>query len=373
MAQRINAFLAPLVAAYGPRPPVALVPALRDAQEEALQEADSKRRKEDLAVEEGVNEVLAWAKTHRPKNTSRAYQPKQKEWKVSFPAPFSSFLFIPFILLYSSTTNLVYIQAWCETMDFQPGGEYLPFDWVDEGKLLLFVKTQVAERAPRKGRRVAAEKKRKLEEEAEAEASKKKRRRRGQEAGTMAEAVEAPEEAPDGGDEEPKSELQLMYNSVRGYVSAIMELWNHQVSRKLHSSPSPHNVAVKALKTSVARGQHQRRRAEFEDRGLSTIMDRYTAKQIPDMTRVVWRNALGPRTSEQSFWTNLDFLLGNTMLLRQSNRLPLELPDLFSLDLPKEGQQGKGWCLVAAMDQGKYHTFLSLLPCSFYISLNSLY
>jgi hypothetical protein len=70
--------LPPLVAACGPRLPVALVPALRAAQE-ALQEADSKRRKEDLAVEEGVNKVLAWAKVHRPKNTSRAYLPKQRE------------------------------------------------------------------------------------------------------------------------------------------------------------------------------------------------------------------------------------------------------------------------------------------------------
>ncbi|KAN0086503.1 hypothetical protein V8E54_000191 [Elaphomyces granulatus] len=38
-------------------------------------------------------------------------------------------------------------------MAFCPGGECLPYDWVDEGKLLLFVKTQVAERAPRKGSR----------------------------------------------------------------------------------------------------------------------------------------------------------------------------------------------------------------------------
>jgi hypothetical protein len=95
MAQRINAFL-PLVAAYGPRLPVSPVPALCDAQR-ALQEADSKRRKEDLAVEEGVNEVLAWAKVHRPKNTSRNYEPKQREWKASFLVPFSSFLFYSFI------------------------------------------------------------------------------------------------------------------------------------------------------------------------------------------------------------------------------------------------------------------------------------
>ena len=118
----------PLVAACGPRPPVSPVPvpALCDAQE-ALQEADLKRRKEDLAVKEGVNEVLAWAKVYRPKNRSRAYLPKQREWKVSFPAPVNSFLFI---LLYSSTTRLIhiYLQAWCETMDFRPGGEYLLFD-----------------------------------------------------------------------------------------------------------------------------------------------------------------------------------------------------------------------------------------------------
>ena len=243
-------------------------------------------------------------------------------------------------------------------MDFRPGGDYLPFDWVDEGKLLLFVKTQVAERAPRKGRRLAAERKRRLNTEAE---ESRKKRRKTQEAGAMAEeALEEPA-ALDSGDEEPKSELLLMYNSVRSYVSAIMELWSHQVSEKLHSSPSPHNVAIKALKTSVARGQHARRRAEFEDRGLATIKDGYTAKQIPDMTRATWRNALGVRTSEQSLRTNLDFLLGNMMLLRQSNRLPLELPDLFAMDLPKEGQKGKGWCFVVVMDQGKYHPFLSLV------------
>jgi hypothetical protein len=277
MAQRINAFLAPMVAVCGPRPPVSPVPvpALCDAQE-ALQEADSKHRKEDLAVEKGINEVLAWAKVHRPKNTSQAYLPKQREWKVSFPTPFNSFLFI---LLYSSTTSLIhiYLQAWCETMDFRPRGEYLLFDWVDEGKLLLFVKTQVAERAPHKGKRVAAEKKRKLEKEAEAEDSKKRKRRRRQEAGTMAEAedVLGEPEAPNGGDEEPKPGSLLMYNLVCSYVLAIMELWSHQVSEKLHSTLSPHNVAVKALKTSIARGQHQRYRAEFEDRRLSTIIDRY--------------------------------------------------------------------------------------------------
>lgn len=40
------------------------------------------RRPEDLAVEEGVREVLALAIAQRPKNTRRCYLPKQKEWKA---------------------------------------------------------------------------------------------------------------------------------------------------------------------------------------------------------------------------------------------------------------------------------------------------
>ena len=41
------------------------------------------------------------------------------------------------------------------------------------------------------------------------------------------------------------------------------------------------------------------------------------------------------------------------MLLRLSNRLPMELADLFLMPLPKEGTRGDGWCLVAVMDRGK--------------------
>jgi hypothetical protein len=56
-----------------------------------------KRRKEDLAVEEGVNEVLAWARVHRPKNTARNYLPKQREWKVSSPL---LFFYVVLLLIY---------------------------------------------------------------------------------------------------------------------------------------------------------------------------------------------------------------------------------------------------------------------------------
>jgi hypothetical protein len=55
---------------------------------------------------------------------------------------------------------------------------------------------------------------------------------------------------------------------------------------------------------------------------------------------------------EQSLRTLVDFLLGNSMLLRQSNCLPLELTDLCAMPLPKEGQGT--WCLVAALHKGKH-------------------
>ena len=103
-------------------------------------------------------------------------------------------------------------------------------------------------------------------------------------------------------------------------------------------------MALTALKTSIARGQHQRRREEFEDRGLATIRDGYTAAQIPDLTRKVWSRSqsLGKGCIEQQFRTQLCVLFGNSMLLRLSNYLPMELPDLLSMPLPNEGPNGTG-------------------------------
>ena len=56
-------------------PAVAPIPTLHTAQE-TLQEAEKGRRKEDLAIEANVNEVLALAQKYRPLNTTRAYVPK---------------------------------------------------------------------------------------------------------------------------------------------------------------------------------------------------------------------------------------------------------------------------------------------------------
>src|SRR5271170_1443626 len=62
--------------------------------------------------------------------------------------------------------SIIKSQAWCEEVGFRPGDpRYLPYDWVDEGKLLLFATERVVNRAPRTGPRLVAERKRKRERE----------------------------------------------------------------------------------------------------------------------------------------------------------------------------------------------------------------
>lgn len=78
-----------------------------------------------------------------------------------------------------------------------------------------------------------------------------------------------------------------MYNTVRGYVSTVKELWSYQTSQGLHNAPQPKRVAIKALETSIVRGEHARRREEFTDRGISTFRDGYIAFQIPNLNRQV--------------------------------------------------------------------------------------
>jgi hypothetical protein len=127
----------------------------------------------------------------------------------------------------------------------------------------------------------------------------------------------------------------------------------------LYNSLMPVNIALNALKTSVVRREYYRRREEFADCSKSTIQDGYTVAQIPQVHDKVWSLEVGgKRAVEQALRTKVDFLFGNSMLLCSSNRLPIELPDLFSVDLPREGVNSSGWAFVTVIDQGKYTSFI---------------
>ena len=63
------------VASRAPAPPLTPEPGPRPEPEPD--------RAEDIAIQYALDEVLEYHRTHRPKNTAKNYEPKQREWKVS--------------------------------------------------------------------------------------------------------------------------------------------------------------------------------------------------------------------------------------------------------------------------------------------------
>jgi hypothetical protein len=70
-------------AARAPAPSPAPAPA-REPEPEPEPEPD---RAEDIAIQQALDEVLEYHRTHRPKNTAKNYEPKQGEWKVGAGPP----------------------------------------------------------------------------------------------------------------------------------------------------------------------------------------------------------------------------------------------------------------------------------------------
>ena len=271
---------------------------------------------QDPHVRAVVEELLLDQSLHQPRNTTRAYAPKQQEWRDWCAARYPP---LP--------------SGWSAWAPWD--GSPLPGDLVDEGKLLLFM-TAMAKRAPRTGKRLTAEQKRR--------------------AAAQRDPNESDYYEPDlDGEGFVFSQLKLQYNSVRGYISAIQRLYEEQKTRGQNPAPRPQGIALKALKGNILRQTWARRRSELADRGEGTIKDSYMPSQILDHTTIVWqeRKVIGC-----AFRTQIDFLLGNHMLLRSSNRLPIELPDCFCLDLQNEGIQRSqdtypSKALVILMRQGK--------------------
>ena len=54
-------------------------------------------------------------------------------------------------------------------------------------------------------------------------------------------------------DELSEDKLQLQYNTVRGYVSAIQKLYDEQKTLGINPVPRPQGIALKALKQSILR------------------------------------------------------------------------------------------------------------------------
>ena len=122
--------------------------------------------------------------------------------------------------------------------------------------------------------------------------------------GDLASDEEAEEEAAiaaiPGSDDDPEVfKLRLKYNFIRGYVSAIMNLYQDQHSRGINTAPTPHKCAIKAMQIAIHRGEFDRLRREYEDRGVGTMLDGYTEDKVPDIAHQVWSQNLGKHAAPQ--------------------------------------------------------------------------
>lgn len=247
-------------------------------------------------------------------------------------------------------------------------GRALPGHLVDEGKLVLFLDEEIASRAPKRGKRRKAE-----TERVKAEGKRKERKKRKTESPSSSAGVTDVIVVGGGpaGDPEPDSDLddlddlgpdstvgtsalRLQYNTVWLYCTAIINLYAQQKTRGENPAPHPNGLAKKALMRHILREAASHSRKEWADRILNTIKDGYSPAKIPDHTAAAWRLS----DVNSGFRTNVDFLFGNHMLLRSSNRLALELADCFCLDLPKEGIKTEAGgvptkAFVVLMNQGK--------------------
>ena len=216
-------------------------------------------------------------KAQRPKNTTRAYEPKQKEW-----------------------------EDWCAKLEGNTDGSR-----VTEDKLCLFLEQQVINRESRASGYQARKMKRK-ETWKDSERAKKRHK-------TAAAAAEEEEEEEGEGewDEDALDALfneTVRYSVVNSYASAITELYAWQRSQSLSddkSVPPLRGAKLSAVIDSVRRDEDRVRRVNYIDRGLFTIAGGYDVKGLKRAIAWCWEMGSNvPGSIESYLRTSAEHLLG---------------------------------------------------------------
>ncbi len=218
-------------------------------------------------------------KAQRPKNTTKQYKPKQKEW-----------------------------EEWCARLPGNTDGA-----WVTEDKLCLFLEQEVINRESR----AAGYQQRKAKRKAvwkESERAKKRRSRvvKGEESEESAEAEEEEwdEEALDAQFTET-----VRFEVINSYVSAITELYSWQFSGKAQPARL-RGTKLSAVLKSVRRDEEKVRQANYVDRGLFTITSGYDIKGLKRLISWCWEDAhKAPGSVEAHLRTAADQLLGKFMFV----------------------------------------------------------
>lgn len=252
----------------------------RVANENSDEERDALNR-ETLFL--STRQTQREGRADRPKNTVKAYAPKQKEYRT-----------------------------WCDGRKFSDGYN------VTEDKSILFLKERVLERSLR-----------------------------------GAKAEKAARENENQGPATPGSAL------VETYIAALVDLWKMQVSAKESSHPNPRGQNLQLLLRMVMKDRREKKRREYADRGIGTMLDGYTMAQFTDFVIKMWETAADPtkpNSAEPYHRTIVDHLLLHYGLMRGEDTRSLELADVLTRVLENEGPT-ECFPLLVHLDGGKTNAF----------------
>lgn len=143
-----------------------------------------------------------------------------------------------------------------------------------------------------------------------------------------------------GDDAEQDQISPIKYSTVRGYKTALIDLWFYQSSRSRNPHPHPNGSALQALLKDKQRSQTATKKANFEDRGQGTIADGYDTSGLRRIVDEFCAKSHSTKASGVGGFLRgrLDFLLSHHLLARGEARRFAELPDLQLLMLENEGQ-----------------------------------
>ena len=135
----------------------------------------------------------------------------------------------------------------------------------------------------------------------------------------------------------PYEETRLSWRSVRGYVTALTDLYRTQKAMGINIHPSPREDSVREYLKALQRRDAQREKEQFADKGRDTLLDGYTEEEFERVCCELWTKGATAASPECHLRTLVDFLLGHYMLTRGGDRRAAEISDLFTFEFRGEG------------------------------------
>ncbi|KAL3694617.1 hypothetical protein R1sor_008268 [Riccia sorocarpa] len=153
---------------------------------------------------------------------------------------------------------------------------------------------------------------------------------------------------------DPSQKQVIGRSTVQAYTAAVVDLWNQQKRLKVNPHPNPRDDAVQQLLRNVQAEHEETRKKNFDDRGVGTLLDGYTTiTELKTIADFFWYKH---RDCGVHLRNLVAFLLSHYTLMRGESVRAMELPDLHSVVLDREGVS-ECHALILVMRQGKTNQF----------------